>query len=303
MTVRYTAIEGMEEPALRDVDRNAERWRDKIELRLDNRQVFFLFFGSAVVACMLFVLGVMVGKRIESRGQAASPELQDPARRARPRAQAGGRCGACARAAADVPQHADRAEPARPSEGGEARVDGSAGAEARARGGAAQADRACRCRAAAARSPSRSGPRRPRRPQRRSRPSRSRRSPRRRRRPRRRRARAEAGRRPRRRPRPKPAPATADAADAAKGKGKFTLHLSTFATRRRGQRVRAALPGRVRRQRRRPGARHGLSRPLRQLPDLQGRDVGQGQLREAARHDRPRRRPLTRAPRRGGASP
>ena len=70
MTVRYTAIQGMEDPALRDVDRNAERWRDKIELRLDNRQVFFLFFGSAVVACMLFVLGVMVGKRIESRGQA-----------------------------------------------------------------------------------------------------------------------------------------------------------------------------------------------------------------------------------------
>jgi len=68
----------MEESALRDVDRNAERWRDKIELRLDNRQVFFLFFGSAVVACMLFVLGVMVGKRIESRGQAAAPELQDP---------------------------------------------------------------------------------------------------------------------------------------------------------------------------------------------------------------------------------
>ncbi|HEY7373500.1 MAG TPA: hypothetical protein VIF57_15175, partial [Polyangia bacterium] len=78
MTVRYTAVEGMDDPALRDFDRNAERWRDKIELRLDNRQVFFLFFGSAVVACMLFVLGVMVGKRIESRGQAASPELQDP---------------------------------------------------------------------------------------------------------------------------------------------------------------------------------------------------------------------------------
>jgi cell division septation protein DedD len=78
MTVRYTAIDSMEEAALRDVDRNAERWRDKIEVRLDNRQVFFLFFGSAIVACMLFVLGVLVGKRIESRGQAASPELQDP---------------------------------------------------------------------------------------------------------------------------------------------------------------------------------------------------------------------------------
>jgi cell division septation protein DedD len=78
MTVRYTAVEGMDDPALRELDRNAERWRDKIELRLDNRQVFFLFFGSAVVACMLFVLGVMVGKRIESRGQAAAPDLQDP---------------------------------------------------------------------------------------------------------------------------------------------------------------------------------------------------------------------------------
>jgi len=78
MMVRYTAAQGMEDPALRELDRNAERWRDKIELRLDNRQVFFLFFGSAVVACMLFVLGVMVGKRIESRGQAAAPEMQDP---------------------------------------------------------------------------------------------------------------------------------------------------------------------------------------------------------------------------------
>ena len=131
MTVRYTAIEGMEEPALRDVDRNAERWRDKIELRLDNRQVFFLFFGSAVVACMLFVLGVMVGKRIESRGQAASPELQDPLaaldRAHKPVAGV---------APAPAPQltfpNTLIAPPREAREGGEARVDG-AGAEAGAR--------------------------------------------------------------------------------------------------------------------------------------------------------------------------
>ncbi|HET6282135.1 MAG TPA: SPOR domain-containing protein, partial [Polyangia bacterium] len=55
-----------------------ERWKDKIEVHLDNRQVFFLFFGSALVACMLFVLGVIVGKRIESRGRADAPEVQDP---------------------------------------------------------------------------------------------------------------------------------------------------------------------------------------------------------------------------------
>ncbi len=83
MTVRYTAVDSMEAPALldvdRDVDRSVERWREKIEIRLDNRQVFFLFFGSAVVACMLFVLGVMVGKRIESRGQAeAAAPPADP---------------------------------------------------------------------------------------------------------------------------------------------------------------------------------------------------------------------------------
>jgi septal ring-binding cell division protein DamX len=68
----------MAEAPSRDADASADRWRDKIEVRLDNRQVFFLFFGSAVVACMLFVLGVMVGKRIESRGEAQAPALQDP---------------------------------------------------------------------------------------------------------------------------------------------------------------------------------------------------------------------------------
>jgi septal ring-binding cell division protein DamX len=75
-------MESMDAAAISDVDRsddrNVERWREKIEVRLDNRQVFFLFFGSAVVACMLFVLGVMVGKRIESRGQAEAAPLADP---------------------------------------------------------------------------------------------------------------------------------------------------------------------------------------------------------------------------------
>jgi len=84
MSVRYTAEAIMDGTALGDVDRSGgnaggvERWREKIEVRLDNRQVFFLFFGSALVACMLFVLGVMVGKRIESRGQADAPVMADP---------------------------------------------------------------------------------------------------------------------------------------------------------------------------------------------------------------------------------
>jgi cell division protein FtsN len=92
----------MEVPALRDLERendlerhgerehererqdargrygDQQRWKDKIEVRLDNRQVFFLFFGSAMVACMLFVLGVIVGKRLESRGRAETTPVDDP---------------------------------------------------------------------------------------------------------------------------------------------------------------------------------------------------------------------------------
>src|SRR2546423_7395585 len=72
--MRYTSDATMDDRGLRDV----ERWKDKIEVRLDNRQVFFLFFGSALVACLLFILGVIVGKRLESRGKAQAPEIEDP---------------------------------------------------------------------------------------------------------------------------------------------------------------------------------------------------------------------------------
>ncbi len=72
--MRYTSEATMDEKGLRDV----ERWKDKIEVRLDNRQVAFLFFGSALIACLLFILGVIVGKRIESRGHAVAPEIEDP---------------------------------------------------------------------------------------------------------------------------------------------------------------------------------------------------------------------------------
>ncbi len=74
MSMGYTSDATMSEPALRDI----ERWKDKIEVRLDNRQVFFLFIGSALVACLLFVLGVIVGKRLESRGRAEAPAIEDP---------------------------------------------------------------------------------------------------------------------------------------------------------------------------------------------------------------------------------
>src|SRR3954453_13592011 len=78
--MRYTFSSTMNDRTLGGIEseRESDRWKDKIEVRLDNRQVFFLFFGSALVACLLFILGVIVGKRLESRGRAVSPEIEDP---------------------------------------------------------------------------------------------------------------------------------------------------------------------------------------------------------------------------------
>src|SRR5215831_5848455 len=59
--------------------RDLERWKDKVELSLDGRQIFFLFFGSAVAACLVFVVGVLVGKRLEARALALQPPpVEDP---------------------------------------------------------------------------------------------------------------------------------------------------------------------------------------------------------------------------------
>ncbi len=43
--------------------RDVHKWKDKVEFSLDNRQIFFLFFGLSVVGCFVFALGVMVGRR------------------------------------------------------------------------------------------------------------------------------------------------------------------------------------------------------------------------------------------------
>jgi cell division septation protein DedD len=54
----------------------ADLYKDKIEVSLDGRQIFYLFFGGAVIVGLVFVLGVMVGRRVEARGHV------DPARTA-----------------------------------------------------------------------------------------------------------------------------------------------------------------------------------------------------------------------------
>ncbi|MBX3160732.1 MAG: SPOR domain-containing protein [Deltaproteobacteria bacterium] len=43
-------------------------YKDKIEVSLDGRQIFYLFFGGAVIVGLVFVVGVMVGRRVEARG-------------------------------------------------------------------------------------------------------------------------------------------------------------------------------------------------------------------------------------------
>ena len=48
--------------------REPELYKDKIEVNLDGRQIFYLFFGGSVIVGLVFVLGVMVGRRVEARG-------------------------------------------------------------------------------------------------------------------------------------------------------------------------------------------------------------------------------------------
>lgn len=61
---------------------DTELFKDKIEISLDGRQIFYLFFGGAVLASLVFVLGVMVGRRVEARAhvddQPATSAALDP---------------------------------------------------------------------------------------------------------------------------------------------------------------------------------------------------------------------------------
>ncbi|TMQ02286.1 MAG: SPOR domain-containing protein [Deltaproteobacteria bacterium] len=56
--------------------REPELYKDKVEVSLDGRQIFYLFFGSAVIVGMVFVLGVIVGRRVEARGHLDRADTQ-----------------------------------------------------------------------------------------------------------------------------------------------------------------------------------------------------------------------------------
>ncbi|HEY0191020.1 MAG TPA: SPOR domain-containing protein [Kofleriaceae bacterium] len=56
--------------------REPELYKDKIEVSLDGRQIFYLFFGGAVIVGLMFVIGVMVGRRVEARGHLDRAQTQ-----------------------------------------------------------------------------------------------------------------------------------------------------------------------------------------------------------------------------------
>lgn len=57
--------------------REMHKWKDKVEFSLDNRQIFFLFFGLSVVGCFVFALGVMTGRRVDWDAQAEVAAMAD----------------------------------------------------------------------------------------------------------------------------------------------------------------------------------------------------------------------------------
>lgn len=58
---------------------STDLYKERIEVSLDGRQIFYMFIGGAVLSCLVFVLGVMVGKRVESRSHLVA--TQSDARR------------------------------------------------------------------------------------------------------------------------------------------------------------------------------------------------------------------------------
>lgn len=53
--------------------RDANRMKEKYELSLDNRQIISLTIGGAVMVGAVFVLGVVIGKKLAAEGSAAQP--------------------------------------------------------------------------------------------------------------------------------------------------------------------------------------------------------------------------------------
>ena len=80
------AAPSVAEPASAAVDSGkviaaASRSRDAVREQtagpvLDGRQLFFVFVGTAIAACLVFALGVFVGRRVEQRAAARAAQQQ-----------------------------------------------------------------------------------------------------------------------------------------------------------------------------------------------------------------------------------
>ena len=53
--------------------KDEDKIRERVELLLDNRQIFLMFVASAVIVALVFSLGVVVGKRMNTEPPAAPP--------------------------------------------------------------------------------------------------------------------------------------------------------------------------------------------------------------------------------------
>lgn len=85
-------VTGLASPATEDGDRPSPRRRERAPEKsapnasdsapgvLDGRQLFFVFVGTAIAACLIFALGVFVGRRVEQRAaaRAAAQAATDP---------------------------------------------------------------------------------------------------------------------------------------------------------------------------------------------------------------------------------
>lgn len=120
--------------------REMHKWKDKVELSLDNRQIFFLFFGLSVVGCFVFALGVMVGRRVDfgSTGEVAALAsdglalLSDESQAdGPPAAELSFEEGIAEPATAGIPATRDPSTPPAPEDEDEAKADAAtkAGAE------------------------------------------------------------------------------------------------------------------------------------------------------------------------------
>ena len=55
-----------------------DKLRERIQILLDNRQIFLIFLASSVILALVFSLGFVVGKRSSNQAVAPPPRISSP---------------------------------------------------------------------------------------------------------------------------------------------------------------------------------------------------------------------------------